>query len=381
MKNLGERELHIGIIGAGGFARFATKAFLKAPGIKLIAVTDLNKIAAHQMGDEFDAIVYETFEELLENSDIQLVYIATPPFLHYTQSKMTLLAGKHVICEKPAALKAREAEELSAIAASKKLLYTVNLMQRYNPLFKTIKAIIQENILGNFLHGYFENYASSEKLNPEHWFWDESKSGGIFIEHGVHFFDLFAGWLGEGKIVGAWKLIRPHQKEPVFDRVQATVLYEGGIVNFYHGFDQPEILDRQEFRLLFERGEITLFGWVPVKMKLHGLLQKGELEKLKEIAGSFSITHHKVLPIDMAVNGGFKETFTDHITMEYENILGKQDLYRQMLTDMIADQHCWIVNRNHYRIIDDKNAVLSTRMAEEATRVSKNIMNRIEIIL
>ncbi len=172
---------------------------------------------------------------------------------------MALLAGKHVICEKPAALKAREAEELSAIAASKKLLYTVNLMQRYNPLFKTIKAIIQENILGNFLHGYFENYASSEKLNPEHWFWDESKSGGIFIEHGVHFFDLFAGWLGEGKIVGAWQLTRPHQKEHVIDRVQATVLYKGGIVNFYHGFDQPEILDRQEFRLLFERGEITLY--------------------------------------------------------------------------------------------------------------------------
>lgn len=377
-----ERVLHIGIIGAGGFARFATKAFLKAPGIKLIAVTDLDKIAAQQMGDEFDAIVYETFEELLENSNIQLVYIATPPFLHYTQSKMTLLADKHVICEKPAALKASEAEELSAIAASKKLLYTVNLMQRYNPMFKTIKAIIQENILGNFLHGYFENYASSEKLNPAHWFWDESKSGGIFIEHGVHFFDLFAGWLGEGKIIGAWQLRRPHPGEHIIDRVQATVLYDGGIVNFYHGFDQPEILDRQEFRLLFEHGEITMYGWVPVKMKLHGLLQKSELENLKEKVGSCSIKYHQVLQIDQELNlSSNYELFTDHITLEYENILGKQDLYRQMLTDMISDQHFWIRDRKHIRLINDKNAILSTRMAEEATRISEKIRTRTEIIL
>ncbi len=81
MKNLGERELHIGIIGAGGFARFATKAFLKVPGVKLIAVTDLNKIAAHQMGDEFDAIVYETFEELLENSEYSADLYCDPSIL------------------------------------------------------------------------------------------------------------------------------------------------------------------------------------------------------------------------------------------------------------------------------------------------------------
>jgi predicted dehydrogenase len=383
MNRLEERKLHIGIIGAGGFARFATGAFLKAPGVKVIAVTDLNKTVAQQIGDELDAIVYETFEELLENRNVQLIYIATPPFLHYTQSKLALLAGKHVICEKPAAFKTSEAEELATLAQSKQLLYAVNLMQRYNPLFKTIKTIIQENILGNFLHGYFENYASNEKLNADHWFWDISKSGGIFIEHGVHFFDLYAGWLGEGKIIGAWELARPHQKKYIIDRVQATVLYNGGIVNFYHGFDQPEMMDRQEFRLLFERGEITMYGWVPVKMQLHGLLEKGELEKLKEIVGSFSIVHHNVFPIDREIKGSFKEAiFTDHFTMEYENILGKQNLYMQMLTDMIADQHSWIRDRKHIRIIDDKNAVLSTSMAEKATRILQGRKkNSTEIIL
>jgi len=382
MNRLEENELYIGIIGAGGFARFATRAFLKAPGVKVIAVTDLNITAAQQLGDELGAMVYETFDELLANINIQLIYIATPPFLHYTQSKFALLAGKHVICEKPAALKTSEAEELAALARSKQLLYTVNLMQRYNPLFKSIYSIIQENILGKFLHGYFENYASNEKLGPEHWFWDVSKSGGIFIEHGVHFFDLYAGWLGEGKIIGACQLPKPHQKKHIIDRVQATVLYDGGIVNFYHGFNQPEILDRQEFRLQFEHGEITMYGWVPVKMKLHGLLQNGELENLKKIVGSHTISYHHILPTNQELKAGYKEQlFTDHITMEHENILGKENLYRQMLTDMITDQHDWILDRRHIRVIDDKNAILSTRMAEEATMESKKLRNRTEIIV
>jgi predicted dehydrogenase len=370
-------ELHIGVIGAGGFAGFAIKAFLKVPGIKVAAVMDINRMAAVQMGAELGLKVYDEFEQLLGNNNINLIYIATPPYLHYAQSMKALLAGKHVICEKPAALKTSEAEELVALARSRKLLYIVNLMQRYNPLYQTVKTIVQENILGNFLHGYFENYASDQNLGLDHWFWDKTKSGGIFIEHGVHFFDLFAGWLGEGKIVGAWHLLRPHLKEPIIDRVQATVLYNGGLVNFYHGFDQPEILDRQEMRLLFERGEITLYGWVPVKMKLHGLLYKGQLENLQELMGSCSIVHHNHNDQDPAghkVKGRFVEViFEDHITIKYENNLGKQNLYCQMLTAMITDQWNWIRDHNHVRVIDGKNAVLSTRMAEDATRIAQKI--------
>ena len=95
---------------------------------------------------------------------IALVYIATPPFLHYEISKNALLAGKHVICEKPAALKTSDAEELKILAGKLKLLYVVNLMQQYNPLYTAVKNIIAEKILGNFLHGFFENYASDENL-------------------------------------------------------------------------------------------------------------------------------------------------------------------------------------------------------------------------
>lgn len=367
-------KLNIGIIGAGGFAGFAAKAFLLLPGIKIIAVTDINEDAGMQMATELNAKTYHDYDEFLKDDSIDLVYIATPPFLHYEQSKKALLAGRHVICEKPAALKTSEAEELQSLAKSLELLYVVNLMQRYNPLYTIVKKIIDEKILGNFLHGFFENYASDENLNKDHWFWDETKSGGIFIEHGVHFFDIFSGWLGDGKVLNAVQLQRPGIEKKLIDRVQATVLYHEGIVNFYHGFDQPRVLDRQEMRLQFERGEITLYEWIPVKMKLHGLLQKKDLENLEEMIGDLTLLQNDNSAENKKAKGRFTNIiYDDHVTIEYGDNSDKQSRYQQILTAMLQDQWNWIKDHNHVRVIDDSNAVESTRIAEQATKIAQYV--------
>ena len=364
--------LNIAFAGAGGFALFAINSFLQIPGIKIIAVTDVNKEAAIQFSKVNNAKVYDDLSSLLDNNDIDLVYIATPPFLHYQQSKMALLAGKHVICEKPAALKLSEAVELLSLATSHQLLYVVNLMQRYNPLYHVVNKIITKKILGNFLHGFFENYASDENLNADHWFWDETKSGGIFIEHGVHFFDMFSGWLGNGEVVNALQIQRSGVNKKITDRVHATVMYKEGAVNFYHGFDQPKILDRQEMRLLFEHGEITLYEWVPVKMKLHGLFKDEQLKFLKEIVGEASVIYHNKTQIgNQKVKGRFTEiNFDSEITLECGSIEEKQNRYQQLLTSMLTDQWNWIKDNNHRRIIDGNNAVESLRIAEQATNIA-----------
>jgi len=302
-----------------------------------------------------------------------LIYISTPPFLHYPQAKAALLAGKHVICEKPAALKTAEAEELASLAGSKHLLYVVNLMQRYNPLFSIVREIVKEKVLGEFLHGFFENYASDENLRPDHWFWDEEKSGGIFIEHAVHFFDLFSGWLGKGEVIYAAQWHRPGTEEKINDRVQATVNYPSGPVNFYHGFDQPKILDRQEMRLQFEKGDISLFEWVPVKLHLHGLLQSEQLERLKKMMPGCRIIQNGKLPDEnQSVRGRFQDLiFDQHVNLEYGNCAEKQDRYRQLLISMIKEQWNGILDDSVVRVVDDNNAVDSLRMAETARRTAK----------
>lgn len=365
--------LNIGVIGAGGFAAFAVKAFLQISGVNITAVFDINKEISARMAKGNNANVFDNLETFLENKNIDLVYIATPPFLHYQQSKMALIAGKHVICEKPAALKTSEARELCSLAASHQLLYVVNLMQRYNPLYEVVNKIIKEKILGNFLHGFFENYASDENLGADHWFWDETKSGGIFIEHGVHFFDMFSGWLGEGNVLNALQIQRPTVNEKIIDRVQSTVLYKEGTVNFYHGFDQPDVLDRQEMRLQFERGEITLYEWVPVKMKLHGLVKNEKIKYLEELVGASSIVYYnQKKPGEQKVKGRAVEiVFDKEIMLDFGNVAEKQNRYQQLLVSMLTDQWNWIKDHNHKRVIDDSNAVESLKIAEQATEISQ----------
>jgi predicted dehydrogenase len=367
-------ELNIGIIGAGGFAAFATTAFLQIPGVQVIAIADIHKAAAESMAKHLNAQAYTDIAKFLMNDEIDLVYIATPPFLHYSQSKLSLLAGKHVICEKPAALKTSEAEELQSLALALDKLYVVNLMQRYNLLYTIVKNIIQQKLLGDFLHGFFENYASDENLHADHWFWEEDKSGGIFIEHGVHFFDMFSGWLGKGKVVSALQLQRPHLPNKIIDRVQVTALYDKGVVNFYHGFDQPIILDRQEMRLQFEKGEITLYGWVPVKMKLHGLLQKEQVDTIKYMMNNFfEVIQNGSDNENKKVRGRFNDIiFNEEITIEYGNLDDKSRRYTEILKLMLQDQWNWIKDKSHVRVIDDKNAVESLKMAEKATGIAQS---------
>lgn len=384
-------SLRIGVLGAGGFATFATEAFSKIPGVSIIAVSDLNPDAAAHLAQLVGAEVQTDFQAMLRDDRIDLIYLGTPPFLHYSQSKQALEAGKHLICEKPAALKTSEAEELAAYAQTHQLVYAVNLMQRYNPLYAFVRTIIEEKWLGDFVHGYFENYASDSQLGPAHWFWDRGKSGGIFIEHGVHFFDMFSGWFGEGELLHAFQLERDGVQPTLVDRVQASVLYGDAVVNFYHGFNQPAPLDRQELKLVFDYGDITLYEWIPVKIRLNGLVQNAHMKQFRQQMPDATLHYHSdqssvmhpraaLTPgatmsnpgeTGLSAHGKFRDISYDAwVTLEAGDSADKMRRYEQLVVSMLKDQWEWIKNPAHRRVIDGRNAVESLRIAEAATRMA-----------
>ena len=260
--------IRLGVVGCGGFGLFALQHFTQVPGVKLVGMAGTHRPAALAAAARFGVENVDDVGELLRRDDVDVVYIATPPFLHHPQAMAALEAGKHVIVEKPLALTVGQADELVAVARRRDRLLVANLMQRYNPLFDAVRRLVEARVLGEVLHGSFENYASDENLPAEHWFWDRDKSGGIFVEHGVHFFDLFAGWLGPGRVEAAQVGVRPGTA--IEEHVHATVRYgDAALVNFYHGFHQAGRMDRQELRLVFERGDVTLFDWVPTRARIH----------------------------------------------------------------------------------------------------------------
>src|SRR6187402_1562222 len=164
--------LSIGAIGAGGFGLFALQQFLQIPGVQLTGIAGTHREAALAMSRRFGVSDVVEMDALLANPDVDLIYIATPPFLHFPQARAALLAGKHVLCEKPLAMTVAQADELLALARSRNLLCIANLMQRYNPLFDAVSRLVESRVLGECLHGWFENYASDEGLREDHWFWD-----------------------------------------------------------------------------------------------------------------------------------------------------------------------------------------------------------------
>src|SRR5438128_4221391 len=107
--------IRIGAVGAGGFGLFALQHFTQVPGVELVAMAGTHREAAYAMAQRFDIPDIQDVDALLAREDIDLVYIATPPFLHHPQAMNALQAGKHVICEKPFAMDLRQADEMIAL--------------------------------------------------------------------------------------------------------------------------------------------------------------------------------------------------------------------------------------------------------------------------
>jgi len=363
--------MRLGVSGCGGLGLFALQQFAQAPGGELAGMAGTHREAAIAAARRFGVESIDDIEALVGRPDVDLVYIATPPFLHHRQAMMALEAGKHVICEKPLALSVREADEMIALARRKDRLLVAHLMQRYNPLFEAIRRLIESKALGEVLHGYFENYAADEGLAPGHWFWDPAKSGGIFIEHGVHFFDLFAGWLGPGKVSAAQRILRP--AGGVEEQVQCTVCYSGTVlVNYYHGFHQPGRLDRQEFRLVFERGDVTLYDWVPTRVRIHAIADEADTRALCELfPGARLDVTATYSSRDRACRGRHKQLDAyQMLELHYGDGHQKMHRYSELLRAFLADQLAWIFDRSHARRITEENGRQSLCTAEEATRLA-----------
>jgi predicted dehydrogenase len=364
-------RIRIGAIGAGGFGLFALQQFLQVKDVELVAIAGTHREAAIAMARRFGVAEPLEVDRLLQLDEVDLVYIATPPFLHYTQVRAALEAGKHVICEKPLALTVEQADDLLQLARDRDRLCIANLMQRYNPLFLAVRRLIESRVIGECLHGWFDNAAGDEGLSPEHWFWDRAKSGGIFIEHGVHFFDLFEGWLGRGQVVASQRVLRPGSA--LEEQVQCVVRYpNGALVTFYHGFTQPARLERQEFRLLFERGELTLDEWVPIRVHLRAVVDEAQSRTLMDIFPDATLDVLNTYSASERRARGRHKDFDVYQKIDLRSGMEAEKMrrYCELLRALFADQICWLKDRSHERVINEENGRNSLAMACAATQLA-----------
>jgi len=255
-------QLGLGIIGAGGFATFLAGATASLPAVSLRAVTDVRADAARRLAEAHGARAIPSWPELLDDDAVDIVVVATTPDSHRSLARAALEAGKHVFCEKPLALHHIEARDLVATVERTGGVLVVDHVLRYNPLLRAV-ARLRGPLLGPVQRFCFENDASDEDLDPGHWFWDESRSGGIFVEHGVHFFDA-AAMLLDDEATSVTAVTARRSGGPV-DLVSATVVHgEDSLATHTHSFTHAHRCERQLMRLDCGTAEVRVEGWIPV---------------------------------------------------------------------------------------------------------------------
>ena len=119
------------------------------PGFNLYGVWERTKNLA---AEKYPGVkTFRTLEEMLADKDIELVIVNTPSVTHYEFAKQAILAGKHLIVEKPFTATVAQAEELIDLAKKKNVKLSVYQNRRYDSDFKTVKKILDEGWLGEIV--------------------------------------------------------------------------------------------------------------------------------------------------------------------------------------------------------------------------------------
>ena len=144
--------MKIGILGAGRIATTLAETMNKMPEVECygVASRDLEKAETFAKDHGFQH-AFGSYEDMLSDENVELVYIATPHSHHYRHIKMCLGAGKHVLCEKSFTVNAKQAAEVFRIAGEKELLLTEAIWTRYMPSRKIIDDLLAEKVVGDVM--------------------------------------------------------------------------------------------------------------------------------------------------------------------------------------------------------------------------------------
>ncbi len=176
--------MKVGILGAGRIAVILAETMNKMPEVECygVASRDLEKAKAFANEHGFQH-AFGSYEGMLADEKVELVYIATPHSHHYRHMKMCLEAGKHVLCEKSFTVNEKQAEEIFRIAEEKKLLVTEAIWTRYMPSRKIINDLLDEKVVGDVMKMTANlNYPLLDKeriVKPE-------LAGGALLDVGIY---------------------------------------------------------------------------------------------------------------------------------------------------------------------------------------------------
>ncbi len=199
------KKWKIAVIGVGGISEMHIASYLRNPDVELYAFCDINEKRLHEMGEKYGiSRLYTDKDEMLRAlPEIDAVSVCTWNSAHAPCAIAALNAGKHVLCEKPMATCAAEAQEMLDAAKKAGKLLMVGFVRRYERGSTLLRQLVSQDFFGELY------YAKATYLrrngNPGGWFGDKSRSaGGPLIDLGVHVIDLTRYLMGNPRPVSVY---------------------------------------------------------------------------------------------------------------------------------------------------------------------------------
>ena len=369
-----KNKYKIGIIGFGGFGNFLYSAWSALDRVEVVSIADIRTPILPRS----NLRIYDNWKHLISDEKLDIVAIATPPSSHAEIACAAMEAGKHVIIEKPIALSVYDARKIIAMRDKTNMRATVDYMLRFNPIVDVFTVWNKSLPFGPLRRVIVENYAQDESLDADHWFWDKRISGGIFVEHGTHFFDLINHISGSEpqQVTGT----ETNRNSKLTDRVLANVKYKNGLLaTFYHSFTRPGIFEDTSIRLIYDLAQIEIGGWIPLLGKVKALVNDNSMEELSRLPNISIIKRQTISEIKdesrpkgwgtdemrkPGISGKIKSSGIEYVVIEMVNATfklaeNKTEVYSGSLKKLLLDFIQSIGDPKHRQAITLEDSIIS----------------------
>lgn len=175
-----------GILGTGGIANQVAQSFQWVTDAQLVAVSsrDLSRAQSFALHHDIPKS-YGNYNELCDDDDLDIVYIATPSMRHHDDALMCIRAGKAVLCEKPFTLNALQAREVVDAARARGVFCMEAMWMRFLPLIQDVKARVDRGELGEIRH-LMADFGYPQGFDPTHRSFNLELGGGCLLDRGLY---------------------------------------------------------------------------------------------------------------------------------------------------------------------------------------------------
>jgi predicted dehydrogenase len=261
----------VGIIGLGVIGQRLISEFKKYSKVEIEAVCDFNEELAKRTAEECGNIrFFKNYLEVLKIEEIDFVYVAVPPAVHYEVVMAAFTHNKHVLCEKPLANSEQEAEDMLHAANATGLVHAIHFPLAYGKAFATLNEMINEDQLGNIkritLKMHFDQW-------PRPWqrtAWIGSrKQGGFIREITPHYLQMILHFFGQAAEVSS-DVDYPDNKDLSETGVIAVIKLANGVKVLVDGLAGQAEKEDIAFAVHGSMASFKLENWRTVKVADQG---------------------------------------------------------------------------------------------------------------